>query len=270
VLNTTKILNLEKQKSQDILNTVCSILPTLKNITPPEAAQIIYPKISEMTGIYDLYKEKKAESIEKAKEILHELKKQESEFEDRLLFGLKLAVLGNVIDYGAQSSFCIESESQKIFDIDFVKDESALLKERLQNAEKIIYLADNAGENVFDLELIKIIKELYGKEVRYFVRGRAIINDLYINDIDEEMKAVVEVVDSGMQSPGFVPKNASKKIAQEYEQANLIISKGMGNFECLCDEFDDRIFFIFKVKCNVVAEYTELQKGSIVCARNVR
>ncbi len=267
-LNTLKILELDEQKRELVIDEISKILPTLKNITPPEAAQIIYPKISSIVGVRDLYKEKKRESILKAKEILEVLKKRELDFEDRLLFGLKLAVLGNTMDYGAQSSFCIESDARAIFDIDFLVDESALLKERLKNAKNIVYLADNAGENVFDEELLRIISSEFDKRVYYFVRAKPIINDISFEDLEGEIFDIADVVDSGCETPGFLAKNATKEAKEIYQKADLIISKGMGNFETLCDEGDDRIFFIFKVKCDVVSKYIGIKQGSILCMRS--
>ena len=128
-------------------------------------------------------------------------------------------------------------------------------KEALRKSHFILYLADNAGEVVFDKVLIEEIKSLYpDKEIIYAVREKPIINDALISDayfcgIDK----VAQVISSGCDAPGTVLSLCSQDFLKVYKKADMIISKGQGNFEALWGK-RDRIFFLFMAKCPVVAK----------------
>jgi len=121
-------------------------------------------------------------------------------------------------------------------------------KTSLKKAEKILYILDNAGEIVFDMILIEEIN----KEIVCAVREKPIINDVTLEDAGQvQLERVAKVISSGSDIPGTVVSNCSDEFLKHYQEADIIISKGQGNFETLTDK-DKKIFFIFKAKCPVV------------------
>ena len=125
-------------------------------------------------------------------------------------------------------------------------------------------MADNAGEVVFDRLLIEELVEGLGRQVIYVVRGKPIINDALIEDaIFCGINKVAKITSSGSDAPGTIMKYCSSEFIELYQNAELIISKGQGNYEALSEE-DKLIFFLFKAKCSVIAEDVGCKVGDIV------
>ncbi len=100
----------------------------------------------------------------------------------------------------------------------------------------------------------------------YFVRGRPIINDLTCKDaLASKMDEVATIVDSGVPTPGLALELMNEHARSIFQKAECIIAKGMGNYECLGETKGLPIFFLFKVKCNVVANAVGAKLGDIVC-----
>ncbi|QOG13166.1 damage-control phosphatase ARMT1 family protein [Arcobacter sp. FWKO B] len=238
--------------------------------TPPFIAKDVYAYLGDRLGLDDPLESIKQQSIQKATELLPFIYKKLLLSDDKLFTAIKASVAGNVIDFGAKEQFCVTNEVQNIFDTDFAINDYEKLKIQIKNTDKILVLADNSGENVFDKVLLKTIKELYpSKELFYATRGKPIINDIttkeaYQIGIDE----VATILDSGVDTPGLDLSRASNEFKAFFDDVPLIISKGMGNYECLEQLKDDRIFFLFKVKCSVVASSIQKNVGDIVLLRN--
>ena len=248
------------------------ILEKNREIPPTLLAVVLYDRISKLTKNPAPYWQIKQQSIQKARLIKKTLRKKLKTIpkENQLEFGIYCAVLGNVIDYGAEYAFDLEAECQKIFDTHFAYFHINALKQQLQKAKKIVYIGDNAGENELDEVLIQILKAHYPQlQIFYFVRGAEIINDITLDDLqqsDSELFRICEVRDSGVPSPGFIYELASIKSQRLFREADLVFAKGMGNFESLEKQAQDdsRIFFLFKIKCNVVADYLNQKLGEFV------
>lgn len=240
------------------------------NLTPPEIAANIYKEIKQKSQIVDIYKHKKEESIKRAKEMIKSIKQRFKDAEDRLYFATKMAVLGNVIDYGTSHSFDLEKEFETIFNASFGVNHFLDLKKELFNASSIVYIGDNAGENLFDELLIEEIKEFNPKvKIYYFVRSEPIINDITLLDLDgSNMHNLCEIIESGSNAPAFLLNKATLRAKELFLSSDLIISKGMGNFEALSELDDKRIFFIFKIKCDVVANHLKKPLGTIMLMQN--
>lgn len=241
------------------------------NQTPPHNAAPLYEAMAEVLGVEDLYAQFKADSSQKAKAFVP-LCQQKIQASSRKLFeATKTAVAGNVIDLAAVMLYDLEEELEKIYHTPFAIDDFKALEAQLARTQTLVYLADNAGEEVFDKLYIQTIKELFPKiHVYYFVRGRPIINDLTSLDaLASGMDEVATIVDSGVPTPGLAMELMNENARILFEKAECIISKGMGNYECLGEVEGLPIFFLFKVKCNVVAHAVGAELGSIVCKKGV-
>ena len=238
--------------------------------TPPHNAAPLYEAMARLLGVRDLYGDFKKASSLKAKAFLPLCQTHIEQSTAPLLSALKTAVAGNVIDLAAVMLYDLSEELEKIYHTPFAIDDFSALQATLQKTKTLVYLADNAGEEIFDKLCIQTIRRLYPTiDVYYFVRGRPIINDLTYEDaMASGMDEVATLVDSGVPTPGLAFELMSPPARELYEKADCILSKGMGNFECLNERSDDPIFFLFKVKCQVVAEAVGATLGDIVCKKS--
>lgn len=235
--------------------------------TPPEIASYVYAQMAEIANKDDLYDQIKSISTIKALSFLPMLHSRLQNASNPLLAATKIAVAGNVIDLAAAVEFDLEEELLKIFERSFEYDDFIAFTAALKNAKSIVVLGDNAGEHIFDKLFIQKIQELYPKTaLSYFVRGVPIINDVTMKEAREAgFEEICELVDSGVDTPGFAYNRANRYAQELFDKADLIISKGMGNYESLTPSHRKNICFLLKVKCNVVARSLKREVGDIIC-----
>ncbi len=272
-LDAAQIAGADELIQKKIIDELSQLIPNFSLETaPPEMGREIYSLVGKISGVKDPFKEIKENSNKFALKLYPELKKEIENSEDRLLAAAKLSIIGNIIDYGAKNSLNVAEEIDYLFKGNFIinnKNNSTTFKynqfkEALNKVDTIIYLADNAGEVVFDRLLIEeLVKEL-GKEVIYVVKGKPIINDALIEDaIFCGVNKVTKITSSGSDAPGTILKYCSPEFMKLYQDAELIISKGQGNYEALSEE-DKSIFFLLRAKCPVIAEDVGCRVGDMV------
>ena len=236
-------------------------------LSPPEVASDVYEKMAQIAQKEDLYDEVKELSTQKALSFVPLLKEKLVGSEDKLLIATKIAVAGNVIDLAAAVEFDLKEELEKIFYTEFSHNDFYLLTQKLQKAQAVVVLGDNVGEHIFDYLFIEVLKELYPQvHFSYMVRGNPIINDVTLKEATEAgFDKLCELVDSGVNTPGFAYSRANSYAKKLFDEADLIISKGMGNYECLSPSHRKNICFLLKVKCEVVARSLGESIGDIIC-----
>jgi uncharacterized protein with ATP-grasp and redox domains len=235
-------------------------------LSPPALAQRIHRRLRELTGIEDPYRRQKDQHNQLALQLLPGLRAQVAASNDPLMTAANLAVAGNIIDLGAKSGLneneihdAIRHAAEKPLE----GDRKAFRRE-VERAEKILYLADNCGEIVFDTLLVE---QLGTHRVTVAVRGMPIINDATLIDAQTAgLTELVRVIGNGSDAPGTLLDDCSDEFKTVFETADLIISKGQGNFETLSD-CGRNIFFLFKAKCPVVAASVNLPIGTHVLRR---
>jgi len=234
---------------------------------PPEIASYVYEKMAEIANKKDLYDEVKALSTKKALSFVPLLKEKLSTSDNKLLTATKIAVAGNVIDLAAAVEFDLDEELKKIFHTDFACDDFTEFNQALCDAKNVVILGDNVGEHIFDYMFVEVLKELYPDvNYTYMVRGNPIINDVTMKEAREcGFDKLCNLVDSGVNTPGFAYSRANEKAKKLFDNADLVISKGMGNYECLSPSHRKNICFLLKVKCGVVANSLGQEIGDIVC-----
>lgn len=234
----------------------------------PDISGNIYRIFAEKTGIYDPFRELKTYYNRLFLEKTPLFEEKIHSFRD----AVKLAVLGNIVDFSA-IRVDIDSEIEKLFpaaeSIDFTIDDSDELLEDIRNAETLLYLGDNCGEICIDKILIKQIHKINPECKVYFgVRGAPAANDNIAEDaLFVGMDEVAEIIGNGDCSLGTVLSRNSKDFLRIYKSADVIISKGQGNYESLSEE-EENIYFLFMVKCPVIAEYAGVPERSLLCAKN--
>ncbi|MCK4815836.1 DUF89 family protein, partial [bacterium] len=129
----------------------------------------------------------------------------------------------------------------------------------------ILYLADNAGEIVFDRLLIE---QLPYEKITVVVKGKPVINDATMDDAEfAGLTEIVEVFDNGSDAPGTILQDCSQTFRDRFEDADLVIAKGQGNYETL-SEVDKDIFFLLKVKCFIIARDIDCEVGEMILQRS--
>jgi len=235
--------------------------------SPPEVARAVYEHLAVLAGKKDLYDEVKRHSTEKAKTFVPFLREQITRAEDPFLTAVKIAVAGNVIDLAAEVTFDLDTEIDKLFHAPFAHDDVALLRQKLAAAKTLLYIGDNAGEHIFDALAIEAFKALFPHlEITYMTRGRPIINDVtYDEAVEDGLQRVAHLVDSGVDTPGFVYKRASEAARALFDGSDVVLTKGMGNYECLSPSPRKDLAYLLKVKCNVVSRSLGADVGSLIC-----
>ncbi|MCK4237061.1 MAG: DUF89 family protein [Candidatus Krumholzibacteria bacterium] len=227
---------------------------------PPEMARLVYGKIKEITGNEDPYRELKKENIEKALSLYPALKSRVEDSRDRLLTAVRIAIAGNIMDFGVYSGFDIEREVEEVMSKDLAVCDYKDFRRCLDETDEILYIGDNAGEAVFDRVLI----EELGKPVKYAVRGVPVINDATLKDAAlAGIGEIATIISSGTSAPGTLLDDCSIEFKKILENSRLVISKGQGNYEGLSEE-GYSIFFLLKVKCFVIAGDIGAREGDVI------
>jgi len=259
---------LDDKKTKRVVEIASEIVKEYKGaeVPPPIPASKLYPKLGEFLGKMDLYEDIKEESTKKALEVLGSLDVEKFTLKD----AIKASVAGNVIDLATPMEFDLIEEFKRVFKTPFaISNEDEFLK-KLSLAKTFMIVGDNVGEHVFDKLLLEKIKEYYPKkELYYAVRGAPVINDVTLKEAKEiGMDRVAVILDSGVDTPGLEYSRASEEFLRVYNSMDLILAKGMGNYECLDGVKDSRIYHLFKVKCEVVARSVGAEVGSLIFKRN--
>jgi len=236
--------------------------------SPPAIGQQIHRLIRELVGNNDPYRQIKKHFNNLALKLYPELRKQIVSSKNRLETAIRLAIAGNIIDFGVNSlvneSYLNKAISESLT-ADFDSRKLQSFQEAIEQAEDILYLADNAGEVVFDRLLIE---QLPIEKLTVVVKGRPVINDATMEDVNlAGLTRIVEVIDNGSDAPGTILETCSQNFRNRFENTDLIIAKGQGNYETLSDT-DKNIFFILKAKCPVIAKDLGCEVGEMILQKS--
>jgi len=266
-LEAARFVTDEPALHEQVLREVLAMVAKLDLRQPPAAvAQTIHRRLRELMGTDDPYAHAKDRFTGLAMELLPELRTRVAGARDSLMTALRLAITGNVIDLGVNGALREEDVRQAVDRTlsEPLVGETAPFRRAIAQADSLLYLADNAGEICFDRLLIE---RLPTEKVTLAVRGGPVINDATLADARAAgLHEIVEVVDNGSDAPGTILDDCSADFRQRYDRADLVIAKGQGNFETLNEERKD-IFFLFKVKCAVIAARVGQDLGAHVLVR---
>ena len=193
-----------------------------------------------------------------------QVKSKLAQSDDPIKTGIQYAMIGNYIDFGARISVNEEQLTELLNDSDrFVIDEKQYgeLTDDLESAHKMVYLTDKCGEIVMDKLLIREIKKKYPDlKVTVLVRGEEVINDATLEDAAQVgLTEIAEVLPNGSDIAGTWLEEISEEAKSVLEEADVIISKGQGNFETL-RKCGMNIYYIFLCKCDLFANTFQVPK----------
>ncbi len=235
--------------------------------SPPAMAEHIHGVISEAVGDEDPYREIKSSFTEFALRLLPQLREQVGRASDPFSAAVHLAIAGNIIDVGANPDVTQDHVREAIdWALSAPLDRHVLEKLRVavDEAGSILYLADNAGEIVFDRLLLERIPT---DRLVFVVKGGPVLNDATWEDAEAAgLTDMVQVIDNGSSAPGTILEECSESFRCRFDAADVVIAKGQGNYESL-NEAKQEIFFLFKAKCNMIARELGCKVGQMVVTK---
>ena len=241
----------------EIMNDIFDFLADnfSKDTNSNKTGSIMHNIIKSKTGCEDPYFKEKIESNEIAMKYLPVVKEILDE-NDSLENYVKIAIIGNILDFGA---FTLDDDIDAIIK-DSLNDDLAVkhineFENSLKKHDRVLYLVDNTGEIVFDKLLMNKIKE-YGVDIVIAVKSEPILNDACMKEaLEAGLDEVGEIVEIGAGTVGYVDSEISDEFREIFNSHEFIISKGMGNYEGLTeiDLSDKDIYFLLCAKCNTIA-----------------
>jgi uncharacterized protein with ATP-grasp and redox domains len=236
--------------------------------SPPALAQVVHKRIRELSGIADPYKEVKLKFNNLVYSMLNELTARIDHSPYPLRSAVKLAIAGNIIDSGAKTGLSetdIKDAVESVFSETVVGGDIDEFLGNVVRAKSILYLADNAGEILFDRLLIE---KLMHPNLTLAVRGYPVINDATEEDAAAAgIAKFAKIIKNGSDAPGTLLEECSEEFMKYFNEADMIIAKGQGNYETLSDE-KKNIYFLLRIKCPVLAEHTGIRIGTNALIRS--
>ncbi len=263
-LNTARVATKDTKAHTEILRRLARILPTLDmNRAPAAISKPVYDIVFDVTGIRDPYARSKKETNQAALELLPALEASIHHSKDPLKNAIHLAVAGNIIDLGIGHAFDLKKDVARIMKQPFAIDHTTPFRKELKPGRKLLYLADNCGEIVFDRVLIEQLLTA-GLKVTVAVKSGPIINDAMREDAEfAGITALCPVIETGSDDIGVGWANASPAFRRQVRGADVILAKGHGNFET-CIGKRGNYYFLLKAKCDIVAAELGVRNGDTV------
>ncbi len=274
VTATTELLGMEMPRRKALMQQAVELIAR-KGVDRNncELIEEVYRIVTRAVGDEDPYRGVKAHFNRGMLRLCPEVRRHIQESGDPLRAAVRAAIAGNLIDLAALGlEISLEAAMEKVREVDrtgMYVDDCDSLKAALSRARTLLVLGDNCGEIAMDKLLIETLRGLYPQlRVQYGVRGTAVVNDVTREDAAMVgMEDVAEVIDNGDSLLTTLLRRTSPEFNRAFYGADVVIAKGMGNYEGLygCDRGD--IWFLMIAKCNVIARLTGTPRGSILCMR---
>lgn len=223
--------------------------------TPMRTGFAVHRAVARVTGVEDPWLAAKTESNRQALELLPSLRQIVADADDRLLTAVRIAIAGNIMDFGVFATFNVEEALQRALDGDFGVEDFDAFRVRIKTARRVLYIADNAGEIVFDRVLIE---QMSAAHITMAFKSAPFINDATVADAEQVgLGAVADLIEIAPGATG------APEFDRAWAQADIIIAKGQGNYEVFSDA-DGPLFFLLLAKCPVIAASIGVQQGDMV------
>lgn len=270
--------SLSPEQSREMIREVMKVLSTADMDVPvPYLGRINQETMNRLLENPDPYREIKQQENQAALDILPRLRDEVTTCSDPLERALMYSAMGNLIDHGTpggrKDSGALAPGSNDIIDTGTYNQFTSALA----SSPNLFIIGDNAGEIVLDVLLLEQVQKQFDIQLTYSVRGKPVINDATREDAAVAgIDTLARVIDTGDNTPGIDLSRSSKEFIAALGEADVILAKGQGNFETLFDEDisgfvkpDAVIFFLFKVKCQRVANFTGITMGRTAFIKRV-
>ena len=256
-----------EEKKVEYMTRVLKELGEMKDSHGPVLATRNIVKLqAELFGKKQDYSELKSKFNQFVMEKVPFLKNEIEKADDSLKRAVQYGIVGNYIDFAVMDHVDENQLEQLFIDAsEYVLDEAVYqaMRQDVCNAKKIVYLLDNCGEIVIDKLILEVIKSMNPQaEITAIVRGEEAMNDATMEDAEQVgLNELVKVIGNGSDILGTCLKYISEEARTVIEEADVILSKGQGNFETL-QGYDKNIYYIFLCKCEMIAEMFGVPKFS--------
>jgi len=240
-----------------------------KGMNSAKLATLVHERAYAIIGSKDPYADLKRRSDVAAEAVFPKARKMVEEAGDRLEMAVRVAIVGNVLDFGIDVGFERPEELVKSFDMLMREglriNDLDQARKLMRKGGKVLYLLDNCGESVLDRLLVQEIKRL-GPKVIGVVKGEPILTDVTMEDAQRAHldKVFDELLSTGSFAVGIDVDKIGPRLKNELEEADLIVSKGMANFESLSDEPYRPVLFLLRGKCEPVSRLIGAKRGDNV------
>jgi len=260
VVEASRMATPDPELQAQIVDECVGLLADYRHYTcAPDLARAFHQVVKRVSGNPDPYRGVKEEDIRVSKEAYPRLCRFVAAKEDRLYWALKTAAVGNGVDSAIvrDTSSDLERELEK----EFALSDVPLLREKLAGAEDILIVADNAGETFYDRVLLKYLPSGC---VPYAVRGEPILNDATLKEAYESgLDEYARLITTGCGAPGALLEDCGEEFLNQFYHADIVISKGQGNFEAL-SECRRPVFFLLKAKCPKIAQVMGIELNGYI------
>lgn len=260
-LSSMKAANVDQKTQIQTLQQILPILETANTCqSPSELAEKTNRRIRELVKIDDPYQEVKNRTHLQAMQQLDALRVLAKQGDNHLEQVLKTGAAGNVIDVVHADNYDLWREVETTVHQALQGGGLAPFRRVLKSSTYLLYIADNVGETVFD----RVVIESLDIPVIYAVKSGPILNDATLKDAQAAgIDQVAEIIQSGSRGPGTILSQCTTEFRELLEEASIVLAKGQANYETL-DSQGDKIFFLLRVKCQIISREIGYPVGSLV------
>ncbi|MEZ4358021.1 MAG: ARMT1-like domain-containing protein [Eubacteriales bacterium] len=256
VLEASRMVTNDTKLQEKIMEESLKVLSNYKNFKcSPDMGRAMHNIVKKYTGVLDPYRKIKLRDMEEAKKVYPMLKRFLKEKDGSNYWALKVAATGNIIDSAIINIKDIESVVEEELERKFVVCDIDIFEEKLKTAKSLLILGDNAGETVFDKVFIENLPDI---NITYAVRSEPVLNDTTEKEAyDSGLGECTKIISTGCSAPGLILKECSNEFLNIFNTADIVISKGQGNFEALSD-YNRKVFFLLKAKCPKISSMLDV------------
>jgi uncharacterized protein with ATP-grasp and redox domains len=265
-LEAARMAGADERQQRRALERVLDLLRQVApGSTPPQIGDQVHRVVRQEVRDGDPYRAVKESSTQQALALYPRLQALMAQADEPLEVGIRLSIAGNIIDLGPDRTYDLWDTVQRVLVQPFAIDDGAVFRDALGRAGRVLYLADNAGETVFDILLIEALQ----MPVIYAVKGGPTLNDATRDDaLAAGLDRVADIVSTGSDAPGTILDRCSEEFRRLYSEADVVIAKGQANYETLSEE-GAKVFLLLQAKCPVIARDLGVPVGSIVLKQGI-
>ncbi len=258
-----KLSTNDKLVQTRVIRNACKMLSDIydPDKSSAEIATKVHKLVYDTLGDEDPYAQLKKKSNLIAKSLIPKIEELIKKSEDPLKTSMICSIIGNMMDFGIDGASSdpnmLKDIFEKIYSEGLGHDDYPELKKRLKTVHYVVLFTDNCGEIVFDKILCRELKKFNPNiHLTLVVRGKPIISDATLDDIKELnfQEVVDEIMTTGCFAIGVDFNQLPSKVEKALKKADLIICKGMANYESFSETNYKPIVYLLRTKCTAIAK----------------
>jgi uncharacterized protein with ATP-grasp and redox domains len=246
----------------EVIKNACCMLGELYD--PSKCSAVIATKVHKRTyqilNDPDPYKDLKNQSNQIASSLVPLVKNRIEQSSDPLRTAMLASIVGNTLDFGIKGASKNPAEFTKVFDKIFDEgfgfDDTEKIISLIKKSNSLLYFTDNSGEIVFDKLLCEQLKESFPKlTITLVVKGEPVLSDATLSDVDDiRFSEIVDTIcTTGGYAVGVDLNIVSDELKNKIDGADLILCKGMANYESFSETRIRPIAYLLRSKCEPIA-----------------